>query len=597
MQTVNERIAGLREKMKASGLDAYIIPSSDPHQSEYVADHWKSRTWLSGFTGSAGLLVVTANHAGLWTDSRYFLQAEDELSSSEVVLQKQKVPYAPEHLDWLRDNLLMGCTIGLDGYLFSHSQLNHIIAQLGKSGLKVDYTKDLIQELWQDRPALPQSEVFELDESLAGKSRGDKLEEIRQQMRNQGATCYVISTLDDIAWTLNIRASDVEYNPVCIAYLLIEEQKTTLFVEETKIKPELQGHLSDDGVALKPYQEIESSVSKLPKGEKLLVDGSSLNARLFEAIPKDQSVKGKNIICQLKALKNPTEVAHIKTAMVKDAVALCRFYRWLEGELEAGNTISEAFAAEKLAGFRAQQEGYFGESFGAIVGYNSNGAIVHYSPEEGKCADIRKKGVLLLDSGGQYQNGTTDITRTTALSTPRDELKTNYTLVLKGHIAVARIQFPKGTTGVQLDTLARMHLWQAGLNYGHGTGHGVGFFLNVHEPPQGITPSPVGARGTTPFQPGMFTSNEPGFYKTGEYGIRIENLVLCVEGEETEYGKFYKFDTLTLFPIDTSLIKEEMLTQEEVDWLNNYHQEVYEKVSPALEPEEKKWLEDRCRAV
>lgn len=597
MQNVNDRIALLRTKMRELNLDAYLIPSSDPHQSEYVAEHWESRTWLSGFTGSAGIMVVTLDHAGLWTDSRYFLQAEEELSTNEAVLHKQQVPYAPEHIPWLIEQLGEGSTVGCDGYLFSLGELKGIEKQFAQKNIKLNYTVDIVAEIWEDRPAIPLDDVFEHDAAMAGKTRVEKLAEVRAKVEAAGANAYLVSTLDDIAWALNIRSSDVAYNPVCISYLVIEKDRTYWFVNTSKVSAALVGEMEAQGIYLKAYDAVEAYLKELGADTKLLVDPSSINARLYEAIPGVSIVNGENIIRSLKAIKNETEVGHIRNAMEKDGVALVRFYRWMEATLAAGETIGEAAAAKKLAGFRAEQAGYFGESFGAIVGYNGNGAIVHYSPEEGKCAQIESNGMLLLDSGGQYQDGTTDITRTTALSDPTDEQKTNYTLVLKGNIALDSAKFPVGTSGAQLDTLARMFLWNEGLNYGHGTGHGVGFFLNVHEPPQGITPNPRTSRGQNPIEAGMLTSNEPGFYKTGEYGIRIENLVLCVEAEENEFGKFLGFETMTLFPIDTSLIKMELLNDNEKQWLNDYHKMVFERISPSLDEQEKQWLAEKCKAI
>jgi Xaa-Pro aminopeptidase len=597
MQKVNERIALLRKKMREQNIDAYLVPSSDPHQSEYVADHWKSRVWLSGFTGSAGMLVVTHDHAGVWTDSRYFIQAEEELADNEVVLHKQTIPYAPEHIPWLTENLGSGSTVGCDGYLFSHAELKGIEKQLGQKNIKLHYTVDLVSQIWEARPSLPLDKVIDHDIQYAGKSRVEKLSTIRKKIAKTGANAYLVSTLDDIAWTLNIRSSDVTYNPVCISYLMIKKEEVIWFVESSKVSPDLVKALEKDTISLKPYHSVEDNLRSLTPAIKLLVDASSINARLYEAIPEGLTVNSENIICNLKAIKNETEIGHIRNAMIKDGVALTQFYRWLEATLAAGETVGEAAAANKLAGFRAKQADYFGESFGAIVGYEANGAIVHYSAKESTCAQIKPKGILLLDSGGQYLNGTTDITRTTALSKPTEEQKVNYTLVLKGHIALDSIKFPTGTTGVQLDTLARMFLWNQGLNYGHGTGHGVGFFLNVHEPPQGITPNPKTSRGQNPILPGMLTSNEPGFYKTGAYGIRIENLVLCVEKEANEFGKFLGFETLTLFPIDTTLIKTEMLNAQEKQWLNDYHQMVFDRISPLLDTEEKNWLKKRCKPV
>lgn len=594
--TINERIEALRAQMRRHGVDAYLVPSSDPHQSEYVADHWKVREWLSGFTGSAGTLIVTEDHAGLWTDSRYFLQAEKELAASEVELHKQQVAHAPEHLSWLANALPAGSTVGCNGFLFSVGQIARIGRTLEQNDIDLLYDLNLIADIWEDRPPLPKDQVFRHEEKYAGKSRREKLREIREQMRAQKARQYLITTLDDIAWTLNLRGHDVEYNPVFISYLVVGEDASLLFIDEEKIPDNLQAQLQADGVALRNYFAIMDYLEALPEGVSVLVDPQTVNRRLFDVIPEEQRIQGDNIPRRLKAIKNKTEVEHLRRVMVKDGVALVKLYRWLETALPS-RKVTEFEVARQLNHFRSAQGDYHGESFGAIVGYNANGAVVHYRPMPETSAALQPKGILLLDSGGQYVDGTTDITRTTALGEPTEEQRRDYTLVLKGHIALATIRFPVGTTGGQLDVLARMHLWRHGLNYGHGTGHGVGFFLNVHEPPQGFAASNVTTRGTTAIEPGMLTSNEPGFYKNGSYGIRIENLVLCVDGEETDYGHFLKFETLTLFPIDLTLLEESMLTKEERDWLNQYHQEVFEKLSPHLNPEEVDWLERKCVPV
>lgn len=592
--TINERIAALRQQMKTHQIDAYIVPSSDPHQSEYVADHWKTRIWLSGFTGSAGLLVITPIHAGLWTDSRYFIQAEQELKHSEVELHKQGVPHAPEHVEWLVENLAEGATVGCDGFLFSVGQVRHLNTHFYKKDIDLNYELDLISPIWKDRPALPQNQIFEHDEKYTGLSAAEKLEKIREEMTTQGVDYYLVTTLDDIAWALNIRSNDIECNPLTIAYLVIGLKMAYLFIDEAKVSVDIKGNLLKTGVALRPYDGLLEFLPHIPT--RILVDVKSTNIRLFNAIPTAQVLRGNNIVQALKAIKNKTEVTHIRAAMRKDGVALTRLFRWLSAEQET-RSVPEVEVSKQLDDLRRAQGDYFGESFTAIVGYNANGAIVHYRPEAETCANIKKEGILLLDSGGQYIDGTTDITRTIALGTPTEEQKRNFTLVLKGHIALATARFPKGTKGMQLDTLARMYLWNEGLNYGHGTGHGVGFFLNVHEPPQGFATGSTTSRGITPLEPGMFTSNEPGFYKTGEYGIRIENLILCVEDMENDHGIFYKHDTLTLFPIDLNLVEVDLLTEKERNWLNNYHQKVLAELSPLLTEEEQAWMEEQCRAV
>ncbi|MFK7932897.1 MAG: aminopeptidase P family protein [Saprospiraceae bacterium] len=589
------RLTALRVAMKNQGVDAYIIPSSDPHQSEYVADRWKSRIWLSGFTGSAGTVVVTQKFAGVWTDSRYFLQAEEELKGSKFSLQKQGVPHAPEHADWLATNLPKGAKVGCDGALFSVSQIRHLAKVLPKE-IELDTEVDLIGEIWKDRPTLPTGKVFEHAVEYSGKSRIEKLQMIRAKMQEAAADFYLITTLDDIAWTFNLRSNDVEFNPVAIAYAIIGQEIAYLFIDEQKMDSQLVDDFRGDGIFIKDYDSIETLLRKLPKGKKIQIHQPSISIKLYNQISTEQIVKGKNIAAQFKAIKNPTEIEHIRQVMRKDGVALLKLYRWLEQEVSQ-RIVSEYEVAQQLIEFRRAQGKYFGESFPAIVGYRANGAIVHYRPLRNRSAVIKPTGILLLDSGGQYFNGTTDITRTTTFDEPTTEQKRNFTLVLKGHIALATAKFPKGTKGAQLDTLARMPLWQHNLNYGHGTGHGVGFFLNVHEGPQSISPNVTAGRGTVPFEAGMFTSNEPGFYKTNSYGIRIENLILCVEDQKTEYGQFLKFETLSLFPIDLNLVDKNILTTEEIDWLNTYHQRVFDELSPLLDSEETTWLRHQCRNI
>lgn len=593
--TVNERIAALRSAMKTHGIDAYLIPSSDPHQSEYVADFWKSREWISGFSGSAGTVVVTADHAGLWTDSRYFIQAEEQLKDSEMELHKLNIPHTPQHREWIRQNLPEGSTVGLDGRLFSVGQVRRLVKDLKGKNLELDTQADLISEIWQGRPVLPTGEIFEHDIKFAGASREEKLTSLREKMGD--ASHYLVSTLDDIAWLFNLRGNDVECNPVFYAFAVVEKEKAWLFIEHEKVSTALKASLNADGILLKSYGELEEYLKGLTEASQIHIDLGSTSNQVFNAIPKGNFNEGKNLCQLLKAIKNPTEIEHFRKVMVKDGVALVKLFRWLEKTVTE-RPIPEIEVAEKLIGFRSAQADYYGESFHAIVGYRGNGAIVHYRPEAGKCADIKPEGILLLDSGGQYHDGTTDITRTIALSAPTDIQKRDFTLVLKGHISLALAKFPEGTTGVQLDTLARMHLWQHGLNYGHGTGHGIGFFLNVHEGPQGFSPVPHTPRANVTIDPGSVTSNEPGYYKADEYGIRTENLMLCVEdGTGWNNKKFYRFENLTLFPIDLTLVDEKMLSPEEKKWLNEYHEEVYEKISPKLNDEEKTWLHEKCGKV
>lgn len=590
---MNEKLINLRAAMQEQGIDAYLIPSGDAHKSEYVADRWKTRAWLTGFTGSAGLAIVTQEHAGLWTDSRYFLQAETQLADSGFVLHKQGIPHAPEHLAWLRDNLEEGDTVGCDGRQFSVGDVKNIRNKIKAKNAELVTDIDLIDDIWEDRPALPGDPIFAHPVEFAGKSRAEKLAEIRAQMT---ADYYLVTALDEIAWAFNLRGYDVECNPVFYAFAVIGREQTWLFTNIEKVTVELTNILAADKIFLKPYVVIKTFLAGLHEEATVQYDKGTANIQLFESVRDGRAKAEKNIIQQLKAVKNPTEIEHTRRAMVKDGVALLRLYRWLEKTLPV-RSIPETEVAEVLADFRSKQKDYYGESFDAIVGYKGNGAIVHYRAERATCADIEAEGILLLDSGGQYYDGTTDITRTVSLGGATDEEKFCYTRVLKGHIELAAAVFPVGTCGAQLDTLARMHLWQAGLNYGHGTGHGVGFFLNVHEGPQGFAPNPVTSRGTTVFKPGMITSNEPGFYKDGAFGMRIENLILCVEAGENEYGKWLKFEDLTLFPIDTDLIDIQQMTAREIAWLNDYHAKVFAELSPELDREERAWLEAKTAKI
>lgn len=595
--SINRRLADLRKEMSAAQIDAYIIPSSDPHQSEYVADHWKAREWISGFTGSAGIVIITMETAGLWTDSRYYIQAAEELKDTEFKMHPLYQDGKTQYPIWLANNLTVGATIGLDGFLWTKAQLSIIKKATLDKDIKLRTDADLISASWKDRPALPTEKIFELNQQYAGVSRVAKLTKIRSLLKENGAHHYLVTKLDDIAWLLNLRGRDVSFNPIFIAYLWITPDNCSLFINAAKVPPALQEELATENIFIKPYGEITSFLQALPNDHGTIYTESSLNLALRKKINPARSITGSALIEAEKAVKNSTEVDLVREVMVKDGVALVHFYRWLE-ELIPSGYITEYDVARQLAHFRNQQDAYFGESFSAIVGYKANGAIVHYRPDETKSATIQPKGMLLIDSGGQYWDGTTDITRTITLGEPTEEEVSAFTQVLKGHINLATAHFPAGTTGGQLDALARIHLWKAGRNYGHGTGHGVGFFLNVHEGPQNISPLAGSPRGRTPFQPGMITSNEPGYYKQGEFGIRTENLILCVESEySTEDQPFLKFETLTLFPIDFQLVDVEALSQQEIDWLNAYHRRIYESLSPHLAEVEQEWLAEKCQMV
>jgi len=591
--TVKKRLEALRIAMKSERVDALIIPANDPHQSEYVAEYWKVRAYFSGFTGSAGLLVVMADYAALWTDSRYFLQAETQLEGTGIVLHKQQVQHAPEHVEWLCDLLPENATIGVEGRLFSVGQIAYIESFASPKAIKIKDVQGISGKTWKDRPNLPDTVAYEHDVQYNGVHRDEKLAILRAGMKEKGAEHYFISGLDEIAWMLNIRAWDIDYTPVVLSYLLVSAEKATLFIKDYKVPKALKDQLKASGVSLKDYNAVSSALNVIPKTDKVFVDKNNFSWS-FEPSMKATLIKGTSLIMPLMAIKNETEIKHFRSVMVKDGVALARFFKWLEKTIE-NKGIKETDVAKKLSGFRSQQDLYKGDSFAAIVGYKSNGAIVHYHAEEATCATLENEGMLLIDSGGQYLDGTTDITRTICFGTPTEEQKRHYTLVLKGNIALQTAHFPKGTTGVQLDVLARMNLWNAGLNYGHGTGHGVGFFLRVHEPPQGFAESTTTLRGSTPMEEGMVSSNEPGFYKTGAYGIRIENLMLCVPS--SKHQDFLAFESITLFPIETKLIDMSLMSPLDIAWLNNYHQRVYAALSPSLNGEEKAWLWSKCETI
>ena len=586
---INQRIASLREKMKEKGIDALIIPSADPHQSEYVCDHWKSRAHFSGFSGSAGYLIVIDDYAALWTDSRYFIQAEEELHHSEVQLHKQKIPHAPEHVKWLCDRLNNMAVIGIEASLFSMDQFAYLEKHATSKRQSIRFVDGIIDEVWPDRPAKPSSSLYEHDVRYAGRSRDEKLALLQKDREENECDHILITALDEIAWLLNVRAWDIEFTPVALSYFLLSGQSACLYVDEQKVSDDLKEILLRSSIRLRPYEAIEEDLKSIDREDRIYIDKSKINMRLLSCIEAD-TFEG-NSLCEMKmAIKNEVEIEQIRQVMRKDGVALVRFFRFVE----ANQGLSEYDLVQKVAEFRSKQEDYIGESFGAIVGWKGNGAIVHYSPDKENSASIVGQGMLLVDSGGQYLNGTTDITRTIFIGEPEQEHKESFTQVLKGNIALQTIKFPEGTSGMQLDTLARMHLWNAGKNYGHGTGHGVGFFLRVHEPPQGFATSPATSRGLGSHLTGMLSSNEPGFYRRGEYGIRIENLMISKLYEENEFGRFLCFEAVTLFPISKKLIDVSMLSKDELKWLDDYHEKVYRELYSLLSPEEENWLKEAC---
>lgn len=578
--------------MQAEKADAFIIPSTDPHMSEYVAPHWQSREWISGFTGSAGTVVVTRDKAGLWTDSRYFLQAAQQLEGTGIALYKEMLPETPSISEFLCGELEAGSTVGIDGYVFSMLDARQLQKELANKQIELKSMADPMDSIWTDRPALPQAPACIYGTQYAGRTCREKLEDIRQEMKQAGAQALLLPALDEIAWTLNLRGSDVHCNPVVVSYLLIDEEEAHYFIEPQKLTPEVKAYLEDNRVTCHAYTDLLSYLRQLKASTLLLTPGKT-NQAVSEAVPEScRIVEGASPVALLKAIRNEQEIAGLRKAMQRDGVALVKFLKWLE-EAVPGGQETEISVDRKLHELRAAQPLYKGESFDTIAGYGAHAAIVHYEATPETDVPLQPRGFLLLDSGAQYLDGTTDITRTIALGPLTEEEKTDYTLILKGHIDLAMAVFPEGTRGAQLDVLARLPIWQHHMNFLHGTGHGVGHFLNVHEGPQSIrmNENPVALRA------GMLTSNEPGVYKAGSHGIRTENLVLTVPAGEGMFGRYLKFETMTLCPICTKGIVRELLTQEETDWLNQYHRTVYEKLSPDLDEDERYWLKKACEKI
>lgn len=591
---IPERLTALRSAMKQQQIDAYIIPSSDPHLSEYPADCWKAREWMSGFTGSAGTLVVTTDKAGLWTDSRYFLQAAQQLEGTGIDLYKMGLPDTATIPEFLLHELQPGAKAALNGQTYSAADAIRLENELKKKAITLSSDADLIEPIWQERPAIPDAPLFEMPEALSGQSTEEKLSALHAKLREAGAGNLILASLDEVAWTFNIRGTDVAYNPVAISYAFICENENILFIHPKKLNPETAGRLKAEGVKLADYSMIYTYLSRLPENTRVFVDKQKTNVALYRSLPSGCTIiEGISPASHLKSIKNETEINGFRSAVVKDGVALVRFYNWLENQMAAGEKVTEISLAEKLTAFRAEQPQYIMDSFETIAGYAAHGAIVHYSATPETDATLRPEGLLLIDSGAQYLDGTTDITRTTALGEPTEQMKKDFTRVLKGTISLAKSKFPAGTRGSQIDLLARKALWDAGINYLHGTGHGIGHCLNVHEGPQSIRME----ENPVVLQPGMVISDEPAMYRTGEYGIRTENMILCREDSETEFGKFLGFETLTLCPIDTRLVIPTMLSARERAWLNKYHQLVYDKLSPYLDETEKTWLKNKTAEI
>ncbi|PTX21393.1 Xaa-Pro aminopeptidase [Pontibacter mucosus] len=590
--THKERLAAIQSQMRGEGVSAYIIPSADPHISEYVPDRYKCIEFASGFTGSAGTLVITPDTAHLWTDARYFVQANEQLEGTGFELAKLRVQHAPEYIDWLAERLPAGATVAFDAKLISVGLAQQLEAQLAPLGIHINSDRDYLDPIWQNRPDLPSAPAFLLGEDVVGESLESKLERVRAALKKYRADYHLISSLDDMAWLFNMRGSDVKCNPVVLSFALISQDKAMLFIDTAKFSEEDQARLRKAGVELETYDMIERAVSAIP-GDSILLDPRRNCYALYKELPKEvRVIQDTNPTTFFKAVKNEVEIAHTRQAMVKDGVALTRFFKWLEENI--GKTrITEISVAEKVREFRAAQDGFVGESFDTIAGYRAHGALPHYKATPESDAELQPEGLFLLDSGGQYTSGTTDITRVVSLGNLTEEESIDYTLVLKGMIEGATARFPKGTRGYQIDAITRKPLWDYAHNYGHGTGHGVGFFLNVHEGPHVFNPTPT----AVDIELGMITSVEPGIYRPGKHGVRIENLVLTVPDEANDFGEFYTFEHLTLALIDTTPVKKELLEAYQVNWLNEYHQQVVEKLGPHLTEDELAWLKEKAKPL
>lgn len=579
--------------MKEQGLSAYIIPSADPHISEYLPDRYKCIYFASGFTGSAGTLVITQDFAGLWTDARYFVQAKDQLAGSGFELVKLQAQQAPEYIGWLADRLEQGEVVAYDAKLISVGLAELLEQELTPLGIEMATDRDLLDAIWEDRPELPTASAYLIGEETTGQSTTSKLEALRKALKKQRADFHLISSLDDMAWLFNIRGSDVKCNPVVLSFALISQDNAVLFIDQAKLRETDKKQLMADGVELQPYEMVDRLLAELPASSSILLDPKRNCYALYKQLPAEvRVIQTTNPTTFLKAIKNEVEVENTRKTMVKDGVALTRFFKWLEENL-GKETITELSVADKVLEFRAEQEGFVGESFDTIAGYKAHGALPHYKATPESDVELKADGLFLLDSGGQYTTGTTDITRVVSLGNLTEEEKIDYTLVLKGMIDGATARFPKGTRGYQIDAITRKPLWDYARNYGHGTGHGVGFFLNVHEGPHVFNPSPT----PVDIELGMITSVEPGLYRPNQYGIRIENLVLTIPDEANDFGEFYTFEHLTLALIDTAPVKKELLDEHQIKWLNDYNQLVVVKLGPQLTEEELNWLQEKAKAI
>lgn len=593
--SVPQRLAHTRELMRREGIHALLVPSADPHLSEYLPGYWQGRQWLSGFHGSVGTLIVTADFAGVWADSRYWEQATKELNGSGIELVKLQ-PGQPSPLDWMAEQTPEGGVVAVDGAVMAVASARTLSSKLEARGARLRTDIDLLQEVWRDRPSLPNAPIYQHLPPQATISRGEKLAKLRETLQERGADWHFIATLDDIAWLFNLRGGDVSFNPVFVSFALINQQQATLFVALSKVDGDLRAVLEQDGVTLRDYSEVADALRAVPSGASLLVDPARVTMGLLDNLDSGvKLVEGLNPTTLAKSQKSEADAQHIRKAMEQDGAALCEFFAWLESAW-GRERITELTIDEKLTAARERRPDYVSLSFNTIAAFNANGAMPHYHATEEEHALIEGDGLLLIDSGGQYLGGTTDITRMVPVGTPTQEQKQDCTRVLKGVIALSRARFPKGILSPLLDAIARAPIWADNVDYGHGTGHGVGYFLNVHEGPQVIAYQAAPAPQTA-MQPGMITSIEPGTYRPGRWGVRIENLAMNREAGSSEFGDFLKFETLTLCPIDTRCLIADLLTQEEKQWLNAYHSEVRERLSPLLDGAALSWLNERTVAI
>ncbi|NBI07776.1 aminopeptidase P family protein [Senegalia massiliensis] len=590
---IKSNIERLRKLMKQNGIDAYIISDVDPHQSEYVAEYFKMRSFISGFTGSAGTVVITMDKNGLWADGRYHIQAEEQLKGSGIDLFKQGLEGVPTYTEWLKEVLDKGSNVGFDGKVISQAIAKDIIEKFKNTGINVNHEYDFIKEIWNDRGKQNFNEIYNHDIKYAGKSTKEKLQSVREKMKENNADYYILGSLDNIAWLFNIRGTDVPNNPVVYSYALVSHNKATIYLNKDKLNGKAKNTLEENKVEIKEYEKIAEDLNNIAENANVFLDESKINRYLYKSLPKNTNkIKGTSIATSLKSIKNDIEIKNLKGCQIRDGVAMVRFIHWLK-ENVAKEKITEIDAIEKLENFRRMNDKFKGISFDTIAGYKDHAAMMHYKANKDSQYTLEDKSLFLIDSGGQYLDGTTDITRTIALGDVTEKEKSDFTLVLKSHIALDKLVFLYGTTGSNIDIIARKPMWENGLDYKCGTGHGVGFFLNVHEGPQSISRQPNKIK----LEENMILTNEPGIYRNGEHGIRIENTIVVKEKFENEFGKFMDFETISYCPIDLDAIEPSLLDNEEKKWLNDYHKEVYSKLSPYLEEDLQKWLENQTREI